>query len=45
MKKVSNALVGAGAGVGAVGAREGVDGGIKPCVVGPYSNGVFGHTP
>ena len=38
-------MAGAGAGVGAVGAREVVDAGIRLCVFGPYASGGFGHTP
>ena len=40
-KSISNAL--AGAGVGAVGECEVVDAEMKPCVVGPYASGGFGH--
>ena len=41
--KISYALAGAGAGVGTVETCEGVYAGMKPCYVGPYASGGFGH--
>ena len=37
-------MAGAGAGVGAVRECAVVDAVMKPCVVGPYASGDFGHT-
>ena len=44
-KKISNALAGAGAGVGAAGASGSVGAGLKPGGFGQYASGGLEQTP